>query len=320
MGKKVPFGSELELSGQALDDAFSARALLWQVGGAMVAALCLALAIWLARSATSPFVAFLVIGVGFVLGYTLLAGTGCIVCRVLENSAEGKGDGGMAPLHFLIDNIGAAVLLPMAAAAAVLLLALATYLLSLLWYSGVWQAILVIPSLAVFVVALGAVCDLFALLFIVPSMVVTDQPSFTEGLRRVWRLFWAKGMTLTKTFVVGVAAAVLLLAPVLLAVSAALFVVGFIYLIAGNEALTPTARFVLHLYRGVLLWAPVCTLPLAFLNALALRAHDGLFEGLELEEEDLAEEGDLPEAEEAGESDEPADQQTDTDKVEPVNP
>jgi hypothetical protein len=117
-------------------------------------------------------------------------------------------------------------------------------------------------------------------------MVVTDEPGLGEGLRRLWRLGWMRKFELAKVFGTGLAVAVLVILPVLLLVFGALHVSGWIYETACGRPLTRLADFVLTVYQALLLWAPVCAVPLVFLNALSLNAYAGLVEGLEPEEEE----------------------------------
>ncbi len=289
MAKKRLLSYELETAGKALGDAFTARVLAWQLGGTMVGALCFAVAHGLSKQTSRP-VAFLLGSIGFIAAYVIVCAVGCIVARVIQSSAEDKGEEGVAPLHFLIDNIGSATLPPLIASAGAVLLAAVFCAPAALWYSGAWQAILVVPAVVVFVVAAVTVADLFVLLFIVPSMTVTEQPPLAYALRRIVRLFWLRKMEISKIFGVGIMVAVLVATPALLLVFTASTLCQWVYGLASGEPFTPFVAFILQLLTVVLIVAPILTVPLAFLNALSLGVYGELAEGLDVEEEEEAEE------------------------------
>ena len=296
MTEKKAFNFGFDLLGKALSDIFSGRVLAWQLGGTMAATLCFAIVHGLSLQ-TGRAAAFVLDCIGFIVAYVVLCATGCIVARVIVTSGEGKGEAGVVPLHFLIDNIGTAMLLPLVFSFGAALLAALLCAPAALWYSGVWQAILVVPSAVFFVLVFLVISDLFVLLFLVPSMVVTEQPPLVDALRRLWRLFWARKVEIAKTFGLGLMCALVAVLPVLLLVCAAFAVCGWIYAAAApGEPFTSFAGFVLRLFKAVLLWAPICTVPLAFLNALSLNAYGELVEGLDAEEEAEAaeEEGEAP--------------------------
>jgi len=293
MADKEPFGGEFDLVKRALGDTFTGRVLAWQLGGTMVAALIAFLLVALPNAARG--VQFVLTGLAFILGYVVLAATGCIIMRTLAGSGEERASG-TAALHFLVDNIGPALLLPLLASAAGVVLAGILCGPAALWCYDAWQAILVIPSILVFVLAALVVADLFVLLFIVPAMVASEQPPLGDAMRRLWRLFWGRKMELFKVFAVGVVVAVALALPLWLLASKAVDVTAWVYgAVAGpSYYLRSFPRFVLRLASWLLFWAPIVTLPLAFLNALAANAYDELVEGLEAEEEEEEPEEEVP--------------------------
>ena len=294
MAERESFGGEFELVKRALGDTFTGRVLAWQLGGTMVAALIAFLLVALPDA--NRGVQFVLTGLAFILGYVVLAATGCIIMRMLDTSGEEKGSG-TAALHFLVDNIGPALLLPLIASTVGVALAGLFCAPAALWCYDAWQAILVIPSILVFVLAALVVADLFVLLFIVPSMVTSEQPPLGYAMRRLWRLFWGRKMEVLKVFAVGVVVAVALALPLWLLASRAVGVMAWVYgAVAGSRSyyLRSFPTFVLRLGGWLLFWAPVLTLPLAFLNALSANAYDELVEGLEAEEEEEEPEEEAP--------------------------
>ena len=270
---------------RAFSDIFSGRVLGWQLGGTILAALCFAVACSIPTG--SRFGAFILVGLGCIAAYVVLSATGCIVTRILDTSGRSKDetDGGVAPLHFLIDNIGSVTLLPLVTSGAAVACALIFYLLSLPAGGNAWQTILVLLAPIPLVVAALVVADLFTLLFIVPSMVVTEQPPFGYALRRLWRLGCARKMAISKTFGIGLAASTLIILPAALVVFAAASACSWAHFSAASGLPGEFGRFVLRLYFFALICAPVSSVPLAFLNALSYNSYGELVEGLDEEEE-----------------------------------
>ena len=283
MDQNGPFQHELELAKRALAEAFTGRVLAWQLGGTMAAALCFVVARWLSEGTRSA-VAFTLTGLGFMAAYVIACATGCVVARVIESTAEGKEERGVAPLHFLVDHLGTAVLLPLLVTIGAVLAAAVICAPTALWYSAVWQAILVVPAAAVFALALVVVAGLSVFLFVLPAMVVIEQPPLRHAFRRTVRLFWQRGMAIVRLLGVGLASAVLVIIPVILLAIAAWCVCSWIYQAASGDYYRPFAAFAMRLFSAVFLWAPICALPLAFLNALFLTAYAGLVEGLDDQE------------------------------------
>ncbi len=287
MAQEAPFGNELGLVGKALGTTFSGRVLGWQLGGTMAAALLYFLLVELPTNVDRG-VGFVLTGLALILVYVILAATGCIIVRRLGAGAEGGEETGTGALHFLVDHIGAALLLPLVFAAAAIALAGVLCAPAALWAYETWQAILVIPSLLVFVLAVLVVGDLFMVLFIIPPMVASERPSFGEALRRLWRLFWTRKMELVKLFAIGLVVAIALAAPLyLLAEEAALPAISWVHRTATSAWVASFPQFVLRLAWWLLLLAPVLTLPLAFLNCLGAAAYGGLTEGLDAEDADV---------------------------------
>jgi len=292
MEKKQFLAREVGWVSRALGSAFSGRVLAWQLGGTMLAALLFAVTRGLATRADDRALLFLLTALAFVAAYVILAATGCLVTRVIQTAGEEKAEGGVAPLHFLIDHVGAALLLPFIGSAAAVVLAAIFCAPAALWDSATWQGILVIPSVVAFVVVLAAVADLFVFLFTVPAMIASEQPPFAESFRRICRFLWVRKWELARVFAIGLTVAVVLVVPAMLLAFVARGVCAWIYAIACGAYLTSFARFVLDLFSSVLLWAPILTVPLAFLNALSFAAYGELARGLEPEAEE--EHGEVP--------------------------
>ncbi|MFH1731164.1 MAG: hypothetical protein ABIF82_05895 [Planctomycetota bacterium] len=286
MAKQETFDAKLETVKRAFSDIFSGRVLAWQLGGTILAALCFAVACSI-PTGSSRFGAFILTGLGFIAAYVVLSATGCIVTRILDTSGHGKDetDGGVAPLHFLIDNIGTVTLLPLVASGAAVACALIFYLLSLPAGDNAWQTILVLLAPIPLILAVLIIADLFILLFIVPSMVVTEQPPFGYALRRLWRLGCARKMAMSKTFGVGLAASTLAILPAALVLFAAASACSWTHFSAASGPPGDFGRFMLRLYCLALLCAPVSSVALAFLNALSYNAYGELVEGLDEEAE-----------------------------------
>jgi|GEM_PF-7129691 len=296
MDKNTLFGREMERVGAALSDIFSGRVLAWQLGGTLVAGLCFA--VLTAARPDSGAVAFVLHAAGFILAYVILCATGVVVARLLDAPAEGGSEEGVAPLHFLIDNIGAATLLPLAAAAAAVLAAMLGCLYAWPWSTTAGQGIMVFFTPVMFALALAVVVGLFALLFIIPSMVATEQPQAADAFRRLVRLMWRRRWAIVRVFGMGLVAAVVILIPVLFAVAAAGALCAWVYETASGEVMSELAGFVLYVFRTMLIGAPILAVPLAFLNALSLRAYGELVEDLddEAEEDTSEDDGEVPNA------------------------
>ncbi len=296
MAKEAPFGTELGLVGTALGKAFSRNVLAWQLGGAMVAALVYFLLAELPTNVDRG-VAFVLSGLAFILAYVILAATGCVIARTLAAADEGREETGTGALHFLVDHIGTALLLPLIFAGVAVALAGVLCAPAALWAYETWQAILVIPSIPVFLLAVIVVADLFMLLFIVPAMVASEQPSLGEAFRRLWRLFWTRKMELVRLFAIGLVVAICLALPALLLALAGVDAVCWPHRTVTYMPLASFPRFVMRLAEGLLITAPVLTLPLAFLNCLGVLAYTGLVRGLDAEGEDVMMEDSCPEPE-----------------------
>lgn len=290
------FGREMERVGAALSDIFSGRVLAWQLGGTLVAGLCFSVLTWI--NADSGSVGFVLTAFGFILAYVILCATGVVVARLLDTSAEGKSEEGVAPLHFLIDNIGAATLLPLATAAAAVLAALLGCLYAWPWSTIAGQGIMVFFAPVMFALALVVVVGLFALLFVIPSMVATEQPQIVDAFRRLLRLMWWRKAAIARVFGTGLVAAVVILVPVVIAVFAAWELCAWVYEAASGAFMSKLASFVLRVFQATLIAAPILAVPLAFLNALSLRAYGELVEDLDAEgeEETSEDEGEAPNA------------------------
>ena len=283
MAKQEPLGYELDLVKRALSDIFSVRIMAWQLGGTMVGALMFAVARWVAAAVSNSAVAFTLNGLGLVAAYVVVCATGTMVARLL--SSDGKAEGGVAPLHFLVDNVSTATLVPLTASAGAVVLAAILCAPTALWRFGAGQAVLVLPAAVVFILVFLVIVALFLLLFVVPAMVVVEQPPLSFAFKRLLALVWGRTMDLVRIFSVGLIAAVLAAVPVLLAVFAARATCAWMYDLASGAELTPFAAFILNLFSMVLLWAPICAVLFAFLNAVSLRAYGTLVEGLAEEEE-----------------------------------
>jgi len=313
------FDKELELATHALGNAFSPRALAWQVGGTMVAGMSFAIANWLSEG-TSPAEGFVLNCIGFVVAYVILWATGCMVTSVIRGSVGGEDARGVAPLHFLVDNLATAMVLPLFVGTCAALAAAVTCAPAALWFSAAWQGVLVVPAVVVFAAAAFAVGALFGLLFIVPAMVVAERPHLSDAFRRIVRLFHRRKVAVIRLFGVGFAVAVLVVVPVLAVVLGASHVLSWIYRTAAGDTFTTFVRFMLRLFSGVLLWGPVLALPLVFLNALSLAAYPGIADGLDFEEEPAKEPPpEEPEGTEPAEADKeaPADDAPEEEDVEP---
>jgi len=286
MTDKASFSVELEMVKKAFSDIFSGRALVWQLGGTIVAALCMAVAVSI-PTGTSRFGAFLLAGLGLVAAYVVLSATGCIVSRLLTLSADDGegGEVGVAPLHFLIDNIGSATLLPLVFSGAAVVLAMVLYLLSLPAGDNAWQTILIVLSPIALVVATVTVFKLFVLLFLGPSMIVADQPPFGYALRKLWRLGRSRKMAIARVYGTGLTVSMLIVLPVKLILFAAAALCVWSHCAAASGLPGEFGRFMLRLYFLTLLCAPVWAVALAFLNALSLNAYGDLVEDLDADED-----------------------------------
>ncbi len=286
MSKKAPFSREMELLGEAMSEVFSPRVLAWQLGGTIVAAFFFAIMASMASLPTmDKAVGFVLYAFGFVVGYVILCLTGTVVTRNLERAYNDKTENSLGALHFLVDNIATATLLPLAFSAGAVVLAALSCFYAYLWSWEIGQRIMVFFTPVAFVLALLVVTVLFLLLFIAPSMVVTEQPSLVDALRRIRRLLWTRKMTVTRIFGPGLAVAVIALVPVMLIVFAAKLLCAWIYAAACGVPLWLFTEFILSLFGAALLWAPILAAPLVFLNALSLVAYGKLTENLDTKEQ-----------------------------------
>ena len=292
MAEKETFGIDVNRIKKSFSDIFSGRVLAWQLGGTMLAALCFSALT--SHRPSNGTLGFLLLSIGFIAAYVILSATGTVVVRLLATSDEAKGDG-VAPLHFLIDNIGTSLLLPLAVSGATVALAALGCLYAWPWSTEVGQGIMVFLSPIVFVIALCVVIDLFVLLFLVPAMIVNEQPPFLYALRRLVRLMWARKTELARVFGLGLGLAIVTLLPVMFLIFVAQALCAYVYMVASGAAFTSLASFMLNLFETMLVTAPICTVPLAFMNALALNTYGDLVEDLDPEE-------DAAEAEENGAS------------------
>ncbi|MFO7898214.1 MAG: hypothetical protein R6V58_04040 [Planctomycetota bacterium] len=277
MGKSEPLREELGLVGEGFARGFSRLPLLWQLGGTMLAAACFAVFFAISRT-QDALAAFVLNGVGLILGYTVLWATGCVVVYVLVAAEQGREEAGVGPLHYLIDHLRAAVVFPLGLSAAAVVVALLFMLPAVLWRWDVGRAILVVPSALVFAVVLLGVAALFVLLFVVPAMLAVERPGLTEAASRALRLLRTRKLALIRLFGVGLSVSALIILPAVLLVLAALSVCSWIRqaATASPACYSGFTRFMLWLMTAVLLWAPICVLPLSFLNAMSLAGYRGL--------------------------------------------
>lgn len=282
MTDKAGFSAKLETIKKAFSDIFSGRALAWQLGGTMAAALCFSALT--SHQPSSGALAFVLLGIGFITAYVILSATGTIVARLLATSDEAKDDG-VAPLHFLIDNIGTSLLLPLVVAGGTVALAALGCLYAWPWSTDTGQNIMVFLSPIIFVLALCVVIHVFVLLFLVPAMIVNEQPPFLYALRRLARLIWARKTELAQVFGLGLGLAIVTLLPVIFLIFLAKGLCAHVYAVASNAAFTSLVHFVLSVFEKMLVIAPICTVPLAFMNALAMNAYGDLVEDLDAAED-----------------------------------
>ncbi len=287
MPEKSTFGVDVDVIKKSFSDIFSGRVLAWQLGGTILAALCMSVTMSI-PTGQSRFASFILACLGLVLVYVVLSATGCIVARLLSTSAD-DGDGvdtGVAPLHFLIDNIGTATLLPLICSGAAVVLAVALYLLSMPAGDNVWQTILIVFSPIALIIAAVTVFKLFVLLFLVPSMIVSEQPPLSYSLRKLWRIGWARKTAVAQTYGTGLMVSMLVVLPAtLILVTAAALCVWAHCEAASAPPSAEFAWFMMRLYGFSLICAPVWAVALAFLNALAVNTYGDLVEDLDLEEE-----------------------------------
>ena len=282
MSEKSTFGVDVDVIKKSFSDIFSGRVLAWQLGGTMLAALCFSALT--SHKSSSGALGFLLLGIGFMAAYVILSATGTIVARLLATSCEAK-RAGVAPLHFLIDNVGTSLLLPLVVSGGTVALAALGCLYAWPWSTEVGQGIMVFLAPIVFVIALCVVIDLFVLLFLVPAMIVNEQPPFMYAFRHLVRLMWVRKMELAKVFIVGLGLALVTLLPVVFLIFVAREVCGYVYAVACGSAFTSLAAFMLNVFETMLVTAPICTVPLAFMNALAMNSYGDLVDGLDPEEE-----------------------------------
>ena len=282
MAEKLALGVDVDVIKKSFSDIFSGRVLAWQLGGTMLAALCFSALT--SHKSSSGALGFLLLSLGFIAAYVILSATGTVVARLLATSDEEKG-AGVAPLHFLIDNVGTSLLLPLVVAGGTVALAALGCLYAWPWSTEVGQGIMVFLSPIMFVLALCVVIDLFVLLFLVPAMIVNEQPPFLYALRRLIRLMWVRKAELAKVFVLGLGLALVSLLPVVFLIFVAQALCGYVYAVACGAAFTSLADFMLNVFDTMLVTAPICTVPLAFMNALAVNVYGDLVEDLDMEEE-----------------------------------
>jgi hypothetical protein len=285
MAKVEPLGKEMDLVKKSFADVFAGKALAWQLGGTMVAALLFAALSAISNTVSSPFGSFMLTGLAFVVAYVVLGATGCLVARVLDQKDEAET--GVAPLHFLIDNIGSALLLPLVIAAGSIVVCLVLYLYFLLWKTSVGQGIAVVFLPVFFIVALVLILKVFAFLFVGPAMIVKEGLSFSQCLSRLYHLGMRRRTESAKLFGTGFVMTVGALIPiaVVLLLSLGLFdilcpaaslSVKFTKSIleASVQGVWGFPRFVLVVYFWGILVAPLLTIPLAMMNAITLNCYD----------------------------------------------
>ncbi len=316
MAEQKTFGAQFEQVEKAFSDIFSFRVLAWQLGGTILAALCFSLAMNIPTGEGNRFGPFILAGIGFIAAYTVLSATGCIVTHILDalSSEKDESCAGVAPLHFLVDNIGTATLLPLIASAAAVVLAVIVYLISLPADGNAWQTILVAVSPIALVVAVLAVCDLFVLLFLTPSMVVSEQPPLMYALRKLWHVGCRRRVEVARTYGAGLVTSMLVALPVWVILSTAAGALQWAHLSAASGLPSSFAQRLGEVYFWTLLCAPVAAVVLAFMNALSLNGYRELVQGLETEEEE--EEGAAPSG---GEEPDIAVEGEDEEKTEPAD-
>lgn len=291
MSSQDEFGGELAVLRHAASSCFSRSVLVWQLGGTMLAAFFFA-----AASSLGTYwgraVEFFLTSVGFTAAYVILSATGAMVGRIMESGGAGKDRTGVAPLHFLVDNLSTALLLPLIIAVMTVLLAAVACIPVTLWRSSTGQTVLVIPSALFFALAAVVVTTVVVLLFFVPAMVAVQRRSMDDATRLVATLFWRGKMAVVRYYGAGMAVALVLVAPMALIALLTRAACGWVYDIACPDAVPPDGfvRFVLHLYEFALFVAPVATVPLAFMNGVAVAAYEDLLERLEGEEAEAHEE------------------------------
>jgi hypothetical protein len=317
MAKVEPLGKEMNLVKKSFADVFAGKALAWQLGGTMVAALLFGALFFAALNVidSSPFGALMLMGLAFVVAYVMLGATGCLVARVLDQKDEAEA--GVAPLHFLIDNIGSALLLPLVIAAGSIVVCLVLYLYFLLWRTSVGQGIAVIFLPVFFVIALVLILKVFAFLFVGPAMIVKEGLSFNQCLSRLYHLGMRRRTESAKLFGTGLVMTVGALIPITLVLFSALVLLCAIWFNAnidlittqiqqalggslqaqrqGLAALGGFTQFVLVVYFWGILVAPLLTIPLAMMNAVTLNCYDDVVGEVEDADAD-DEEGEAPAA------------------------
>jgi hypothetical protein len=315
MAKVEPLGKEMDLVKKSFADVFAGKALAWQLGGTMVAALLFGALSFAALSAISnytiSFGPLMLMGLAFVVAYVVLGATGCLVARVLDQKDESEA--GVAPLHFLIDNIGAALLLPLVVAAGSVVVCLVLYLYFLLWRTSVGQGIAVVFLPVFFVIALVLILKVFAFLFVGPAMIVKEGLSFSQCLSRLYHLGMRRRTESVKLFGTGLVMTVGALIPITVVLFSALALLCVTWCSAALPVMTPDGftQFVLVVYFLGILVAPLLTIPLAMMNAVTLNCYDDVVGEVDDvddeegeapaagEEPDVVVEGDSAEADEA---------------------
>jgi hypothetical protein len=331
MAKVEPLGKEMDLVKKSFADVFAGKALAWQLGGTMVAALLFGAI--LAISAQG-FVGVLLSALAFIIGYVILSATGCLVARVIDQ--KGEAEAGVAPLHFLIDNIGAALLLPLVVAAGSFVVCLVLYLYFLLWRTSVGQGIAVVFLPVFFVIALVLILKVFAFLFVGPAMIVKEGLSFSQCLSRLYHLGMRRRTESSKLFGTGLVMTVGALIPITVVLFSALALLYVIWRSANGDIIAAQmatqmqqllqgqlpaqqegvhiingfTHFVLVVYFLGILVAPLLTIPLAMMNAITLNCYDDVVSEVDDvddeegeapaagEEPDVVVEGDSAEADE----------------------
>jgi hypothetical protein len=288
MAKAEPMGKGMDLVKKSFADVFASKALGWQLGGAIVAAL--AYAGLSAIKVQNSFGSLMLAGVAFIVAYVILSATSCLVSRLLDQ--RDQAEGGVAPLHFLVDNIGSALLLPLIIGVGALLVCVIVYLYFLLWKTDVGQGIAVVFLPVFFVAVLVLILKLFAGLFLGPAMVVKEGLSVGQSLSRLCHVGSKRRAENTKLFGTGLVLTVTVLIPIALVLLLGASVCKDLCAKAQPTKINGFTDFMLDVYIWGLLVAPALTIPFALMNAVTLNSYDDLMG--EVEEEAADEEGEAP--------------------------
>jgi hypothetical protein len=285
MSDTCPLDFDLDELKRAAGRAFDRRVLLWQMCGTAAAGVCYALLTSIYRGSNAASHIFFVC-LSMLVAYVVLSAAGTLVMRLM-NTAEGDGPAAASdPWHFLVDNGTVAFLAPLAAGLVTIVLAVLVALLAWAWSSEITQNLMVIPSIVVFVLAVFVIVDLLLLLFVVPAMVVVEEPPVSVAFPRLGELLWSRCLPLLRRLGIGLALSTLLLVPLYYLLTAGIDAVEWLYDIVPAARPTRFVTIVLRVFRFGLLWAPMAAFPLVFLNALVLGSYEKLIEGLDAEEDE----------------------------------